>query len=384
MSGSTPFDRVLATLHDAMLDDARWPAASAIFDEVCRTKGNFLASADGPPQENVDIYFVRFHYRGERHPALEREYLDVYYPWDERIPRLAQLPDSHLVRVTDLYTYEELKGSAAYNEVMLRGHAQNGLNVRLDGPGGSRITWTIADPVDAGGWSSAQIDLIRRLLPHIRQYVRVRQALAEAGALGTSLTDLLGKTRSGIIQLDGRGRIVEANDRARDILRKGDALFDRGGLLCARLPGDDAALRGLLARALPGAGVQGASGSLKVRRPSGLPGLTVHLSPVGKEKSEENDLRPRRVAAIVMVVDDAPTRIDPALVEAALGLTPAESRVAALLAEGRTVRDIAAVTGRTERTVRWHIQQTFEKQGISRQVELVRQVLSLASPPTPP
>ena len=211
--------------------------------------------------------------------------------------------------------------------------------------------------------------------------MRVRQALAEAGALGASLTDLLGKTRSGIIQLDGRGRIVEANDRARDLLRKGDALFDRGGALCARLPGDDAVLRGLLARALPGAGVQGASGSLKVRRPSGRPGLTVHLSPVGKEK---DDLRPRRIAAIAMVVDDAPTRIDPALVEAALGLTPAESRVAALLAEGRTVRDIAAATGRTERTVRWHIQQTFEKQGISRQVELVRQVLSLANSPTPP
>ena len=381
MSDSSPFDRILATLHDAMLDDARWPAASAVFDDVCRTKGNFLAFADGPPQDDVDIYFVRFHYRGERHPALEHEYLDVYYPRDERIPRLAQLPDSHLVHVTDLYTDEELKGSAAYNEVMLRGQAQNGLSVRLDGPGGSRITWTIADPVDAQGWSSAQIDLIRRLLPHIRQYVCVRQAVAEAGALGASLTDLLDKTRSGIIQLDGRGRIVEANDRARDLLRQGDALFDRGGALRARLPGDDAVLRGLLARALPGAGVQGASGSLKVRRPNGLPGLTVHLSPVGKEK---NGLRPRRVAAIAMVVDDAPTRIDPALVEAALGLTPAESRVAALLAEGRTVRDIAAVTGRTERTVRWHIQQTFEKQGISRQVELVRQVLSLANPPTPP
>ena len=380
MSEGAPFDRMLAALHDATLDDAQWPAASAIFDDVCRTKGNFLAYARGPSQRNVEIDFIWIYYRGERCHDLEREYTHVYYPRDERIPRLIRLPDSRLVRCADLYTDEELKSSATYNEVMLRGQAQKSLVTRMDGPRGSRITWTLADPVDADGWSSAQIDLIRKFLPHLRQYVRVRQALADAGALGASLARLADKTGSGIIQLDRRGRIVETNDEARDLLVKGDALHDRRGLLCARLPADDAVLQRLLAGVLPGPGGQGASGSLRVRRPNGLPGLTVHLSPAGDAK---NDFRPRRVAAIVLMVDDAPTRIDPALVEAAFGFTPAESRVAVLLAEGRTVRDIAAVTGRTERTVRWHIQQAFDKLGISRQVELVLQVLSLASPPSP-
>ena len=37
----------------------------------------------------------------------------------------------------------------------------------------------------------------------------------------------------------------------------------------------------------------------------------------------------------MLVVDPAPTRIDLALVKAVLGLTPTESKVAALLAEGR-------------------------------------------------
>ena len=380
MSEGAPFDRMLAALHDAALDDTQWPAASAVFDDVCRTKGNFLTYARGPSQRDVEIDFIWLYYRGERCHDLEREYTHVYYPRDERIPRLIRLPDSHLVRCADLYTDEELKRSATYNEVMLRGQAQKSLIARMDGPRGSRITWTLADPVDADGWSSAQIDLIRRFLPHLRQYVRVRQALAEAGALGASLTGLVDKTGSGIVQLDRRGRIVEANDQARDLLRKGDALHDRDGRLRARLPADDAVLQGLLARVLPGFGGQGASGSLKVRRPDGVPGLTVHLSPAGSGK---NGFRPKRVAAIVLVADGAPMRIDPALVEAAFGFTPAESQVAVLLAEGRTVRDIAAVTDRTERTVRWHIQQTFDKLGISRQVELVLQVLSVASPQPP-
>ena len=340
-----------------------------------------LTFADGHTQDEVEVYIAWFYYRGERHPTLEREYFDVYYPRDERIPRLWQLPDSRLVHVKDLYTAEEMKTSPVYNEILPRSDTGNGVQVRLDGPEGSRIILTAADPVDADGWSSEQIELIRKFLPHLRQYVRVRQAVADAGALGVSLTGLLDKTGFGIIQLDRRGRIVAANDRATDLLRKGDALFDEDGLLAARSPADNEALQGLLACALPRFGEQGASGSLTMSRPDDLPGITVHVSPVG---DKEIDFRPWRVAALVLVVDHEPTSIDPALVGAVLGLTPTESQIAVLLAEGRTPRDIAALTGRKERTVRWHVQQIFEKRGISRQVDLVRQVLSLAGPPDHP
>ena len=140
-------------------------------------------------------------------------------PPDERAPRLRRLPDSRLVHITDLYTDEELKTSAAYNELLPRARACNSINVRLDGPDGSRIVWVVNDPVDGNGWSSAQLNLIQRLLPHIRQCVRAQQALAGVGALGASMATLLDTTGLGIVQLDGRGRIVAANDRARDVIR---------------------------------------------------------------------------------------------------------------------------------------------------------------------
>ena len=59
--------------------------------------------------------------------------------------------------------------------------------------------------------------------------------------------------------------------------------------------------------------------------------------------------------------------------------------MAVWLAEGRTVREIAAETRRQESSVRWLIKQVYNKQGISRQADLVRLVLSLAgSQPTDP
>ena len=71
-------------------------------------------------------------------------------------------------------------------------------------------------------------------------------------------------------------------------------------------------------------------------------------------------------------------RIDPGLVATTLGLTPMESRVAVWLAEGKSVRDMAEATGRTQGSIYWHLKQIYQKQPISRQADLVRLVLSIA------
>ena len=95
----------------------------------------------------------------------------------------------------------------------------------------------------------------------------------------------------------------------------------------------------------------------------------------------ERDLAARRVAALVLIEEPASlTRIDPALLRTALDLTPMESRVAALLAEGSTVRQIAKLMARSENTIRWHIRRIYDKHGISREVELVRLVLAVIGP----
>ena len=374
MSERNAFDRVVASLYEASLDDSRWPAASGLIDDVLRAKGNSLAFSAGTREEGIQVYYAGFFHGGQRFRELEREYFSVYHPRDERAPRLRRLRDGKLLPIRDLYTDAELKTSATYNEFLVRG-AQKGLNARLDGPGGTRIIWAVNDPRDADGWSSAQIEMIQRLLPHIRQYVTVRQALAGANALGASLAGLLENTGPGVIQLDWRGRIVETNDRARDLLQAGDGLYDSKGLLSALTSADDDGLQDLLARALPPFGQPGGSGSMTVSRPSGLPPLVLHVNPVGRREME---FRTWPVAALVLVVDPASEpRIDPDLVANGLGLTPTESRVAVMMAEGRTVQEVAATIGREVTTIRWHVRHIFNKLDINRQTELVRRVLSM-------
>ncbi len=374
MSDQDMFDRILASLYDAMLDDTYWPATSALIDEACGAQGNALMVGEGPP-DDIRALFVGLYYRGERREDLEREYLEVYHPIDERVPRIRQLPDSHLVHNPALYTAEELQTSRVYNEILPRLGGQDSLNVRLDGPDGSHITWGIGDPVTPGGWASPQLALIKGLLPHIRQFVRVQQALAKVEARGVSASGLLDTPRIGVLYLDRRGRIVEANDRARALLRRGDGVSDRGGELRAREPADQARLARLVAAALPAAGLA-VSGSMTLRRAVGLPRFVVHVTPVGVRQL---DFGARRVAALVLIVEPGrQVRLDPGLVATALGLTLTESQLAIWLAEGRTVGDIAVATGRSASSVRWHLKQIYHKQGLVGQADLVRLVLSLS------
>ena len=373
MSDQDAFARILASLCDATLDETRWPVTSALIDEACGITGNCLLIGEGPP-DDIRAMFVGVYARGERQADLEREYLQVYHPIDEAVPRLRKLPDSQLVPIPDMYTAEELKSSPSYNDLLRRAHYQQGLNVRLDGPDRSHITWGLGDPVASEGWGSAKIALLQRLLPQIRQFVCVRQALVRAGARATTAGALLENPRIGVIHLDRRGQILEINDRARSLLRRGQGLSDRDGVLRTRQSADQRCLERLVAGALPTAGAVPVSGSM-LASAAGAPPFVVHVKPVAVPQP---DYGARYVAALVLLIEPrSQHRIDPDLVTRTLGLTPMESRIAVGLAEGKSVRELAAATGRTPGAISWHLKQIYRKQPISGQVDLVRLVLSL-------
>ena len=333
-----------------------------------------LMVAEGP-KDDVRALFLGL-YREQRREDLEREYLENYHSIDERVPRFRQLPVSRLVHITDLYTAEELKTSPTYNEILRRAGMQDGLTVRLPGLDGSHIGWGLNDPVDSDGWGSSRITMVQRLLPHIQQFVRVRQALVRAGARHTTVTALLDNRRIGVLELDRRGRIMAVNDRARSILRRGDGLLDRDRMLRARAPADQVRLERLVGDALPGTGAVALSGSMVLRRSSVAPPFVVHVKPVG---GPQPDHGARHVAALVLIVEPGRQhRINPELVATTLELTPAETQVAVWLAEGNSVGEMADATGHTKAAIYWHLQRIYQKHSISRQAEMVRLVLSLA------
>ena len=327
MSQQDQFDRIVSALHAAALDDTVWPSASTLIDETVGMVGTHLLVLSGQTRADLNVLFESSIYR----PVELDQYTQRYFSHDERIPRFLRLPDSRVVHVPMLYTEQEWKTSPTPNELLRRSRGRNGLNVRLDGPEGCSIAWALADPLDPNGWGTTQLLLIERLLPHLRQFVRVRQALAQAEALHTSLTRLLDNALIGVLALDRHGRIVETNARALRILQRGDSVIDRAGTLHARFPSDYPTLQRLLAKALPHWGQPVSGGSMTVQRAPGTLPLTLHLSPV----LHRADFGAQRIAALVLLVDPVERpQVDPAGLATTYSLTRAESHVAAALAAG--------------------------------------------------
>ena len=65
MSGHDAFERILASLYEAMLDDTHWPATSALIDEACGITGNALLVGEGP-KDDIRVLFVGLYSRGQR------------------------------------------------------------------------------------------------------------------------------------------------------------------------------------------------------------------------------------------------------------------------------------------------------------------------------
>ncbi len=84
----------------------------------------------------------------------------------------------------------------------------------------------------------------------------------------------------------------------------------------------------------------------------------------------------------MLLVDPAARpRIDSAFAAAALGLSPAESRVAVDLAAGQTIAGIAVELGCGESTVRTHVRRIYRKLAVHKQTDLVRRIMSLEALP---
>jgi hypothetical protein len=71
MGQQDAFERILASLHDSMLDDAHWSGVSALLDEACGLTGNDLIVSEGP-KDDLRVLFVGAYCRGQRREDQDR------------------------------------------------------------------------------------------------------------------------------------------------------------------------------------------------------------------------------------------------------------------------------------------------------------------------
>jgi len=183
----------------------------------------------------------------------------------------------------------------------------------------------------------------------------------------------------GILFADGRRRILMANATATEIGALKDGLRMNRQELHANIPREDEALGAALAEAGGGAkSKRQATSMLSITRPSGETPFGLLITPVSLPDGK--GAKASSVVAVFVADPEQETVVPLAALRDLFGLTPAEGKLAALLATGRKIEDAASDLHVSVHTARAQLKQVFAKTRTHRQSALVRLLLTGPAP----
>lgn len=225
-------------------------------------------------------------------------------------------------------------------------------------------------PTDLPFASDVQYGL-ERIQPHIERAARIASSLSTIRIKPT--VDALTALGLPTVILDCEGRPMVGNDLLQQ-LAPGIVRLDEGRLIVSDPKADQ-----LLARVFRETSPEPATvRSIAMSSRQGQLPNVLHLIPISQEPTPLD--RPARWVVVVTSARSLPVPRRSVLA-AIFSLTPAEAKVAQLLAKSQTADEIAQNLQIGRETARTHIKSIMEKAGVRRHIDFVRIVSGLHSLP---
>ena len=354
--------RIAGLLYDGVLSPEDWHGAlEAINGAVSGFKFHQLAvdHQQGTVVDSVASAGV------EDEEAIST-YIQHYAMTDERLPVVMGLRQGQVMLDHQYFSALDMSRSAIYAEWLASLGMKHTMVLmqRVEGPVQEYVGFM--RHVDQRPFGDADRRFALQLMPDLLRATRLRaqaKPLARQAALGLAALDALPQ---GIAVVDAQGRMQHGNAAAGRLLaRRGPMQVRHGRLQCT----DGASQTRWQALVAAACAIGGPAAAGAIRPVGGPPHLVVTVLPL--KASHRAALRQVPMALVLLVDPEAPGGLTPGLLADMLGLSPAEARLALLLASGKTVKDFAAIQGCTWNTARSHLANLLGKTGCRRQVELV-------------
>jgi DNA-binding CsgD family transcriptional regulator/PAS domain-containing protein len=363
--------RIISSIHDAALVPDLWPAAlQSIMDAV---------GAVGAGYGVFDKQTGGIEWLSETGALvdMESDLVNYYYPLDPYRPMLDAAPSGRWMWVSQCLPAAELRRNEWYNDYLLKVGVDDGVGVRLFESASHSVIFGVSHGIGRAPFAQAGIAALQGLVEPLAKAARLHTELHGLGWRSSLGLQALDQLAAGVMVIDGDGRVIELNRAAERIVRRSAGLTIRNGRLAASAVFDSEKLAKLIADAVDEkAGA--AAGRMLVRRRDGRPAYVLTVAPLGARVTVEE----RPLALIVVAGPDARSPSGRELAEL-FGLSPAESRLAAALMTGKTLRDISGASGVRITTLRTQLSSVLRKVGVTRQAELIRVLASIRAAGTP-
>jgi DNA-binding CsgD family transcriptional regulator len=362
---------LIGRIYEAAYDGARWPAYLGALREATGSSSAHVVAVDSDRQRAkvVDILDVP--------SELSREY-EAYF-WRVGAWRAAGQGQP----LGKAWASHRLISDSAFEEREFHRDFLRKLDLfyfcggQVDRSGPFQIVSGAMRARRLGPFDDDHVQLLDALLPHLQRAIRLDRRLrrleAERDALGAALE----RAAHAVILLDAGRRVVAMNRAAEEVIAAGDGFMLAADGLHAARNSIEARFQELISNAVEPGFAGPADGLMALPRNSGRRPLAVFAAPMpARNEAWWTD----GVAAILFVSDPeaAPEGAARALMRL-YGLTAMEARVAASIAEGRSLRETAEALGVSRHTAQAHLKAIFAKTGLHSQSQLARLVGSLAA-----
>jgi DNA-binding CsgD family transcriptional regulator/PAS domain-containing protein len=218
--------------------------------------------------------------------------------------------------------------------------------------------------------------LLDALVPHLSRAYALYTQLSQTRHEREALAEVTDRLPIGVIILDAEGRVLRQNRSAAQILATRDGLTLERNRPAARDSYENRELQEKISRAVKDpASVDSTGGEVMIiSRESGRRAFPVMVGPLLVARPEHVT---DEACAVLFIADTEGRQIVTTQnLETLYQLTHAEAELVRLVAEGRSLEQVATERGVTMNTVRSQLKQVFSKTDTSRQGELVHLVLS--------
>ncbi|QYY33107.1 MULTISPECIES: helix-turn-helix transcriptional regulator [Cupriavidus] len=368
--GLAQFSALLAAIYEGPMESVPWGRALEMLrKQLDATYVSFILRSPASDRSGLAVH------ASEQGTSLEAEasYNSYYYAIDPFI----NLPTDRAVTVDEATGSGNWCHSEIYRQFLqpLDIRYLLGADIRTDD--GVECRLRICRPHASRDFDEKDKAACGVILPHLKRAVRLHSRLDVVESERSLYAGAIDRMLVGMLILDESGAILKKNFEADEILAENDGIRLNGGNFEIAYAQESRKFQFLLRRARMGhhGGAPAIAEAMSITRPSGRGKLGVLIRTIPlSEWSEDNRHRP---ACAVFIRDpERKSRASHEVVRKLFDLTPAETALALVLADGLTLDEAAVELGISKNTARAHLRAIFSKTGVTRQATLVRTLLS--------
>jgi PAS domain-containing protein/DNA-binding CsgD family transcriptional regulator len=359
--------RTSSSIYDAALVPHLWPAAlQSVMNEVGAAGAGYCVF-------NKRTERVEWLSQSGALVGREADYFNYYHALDRYRPILEIIPVGRWLRISECLPETVLRRDEWYTDFLLKAGIDDALSARLFESASHTVMFGVNHGVDRAPFTAADMAALQELLEPLIKAARLHIELGNVGWHHAIAMRALDQLAAGVIVADSDGRVIEMNRAAERVLQRGDGLMIRNGKLGALDAFDRARLEAFITAAAAEQKTAAAIGRMRIRRHDGRPPYTLTVVPLGAELA----VCGRPLAMIVLADPDERSPSERDLAEF-FGLSPAESRLAVALLAGKRLGEVATDFGVQITTLRTQLSSILRKTGVTRQVDLIRLLSSVA------